>query len=71
MEGVFTEMDKTIIMLSVKSTVYIAKFSFISHLSTALVAQLVARRSDKAKVIGSSPVESTFDSSNCFLVFAF
>ncbi len=27
---------------------------------SALVAQLVARRSDKAKVIGSSPVESTF-----------
>ncbi len=33
--------------------------------ATALVAQLVARRSDKAKVIGSSPVESTF--SFCFL----
>ena len=30
------------------------------HQSTALVAQLVARRSDKAKVIGSSPVESTY-----------
>ncbi len=28
--------------------------------ATALVAQLVARRSDKAKVIGSSPVEIIF-----------
>ena len=32
-------------------------FKTIVH--RALVAQLVARRSDKAKVIGSSPVEST------------
>jgi hypothetical protein len=34
-------------------------FKTRSYRSSALVAQLVARRSDKAKVIGSSPVEST------------
>ena len=41
-------------------TEHVQVFFFFEHLSTALVAQLVARRSDKAKVIGSSPVESTF-----------
>ena len=33
--------------------------NFKTVVHRALVAQLVARRSDKAKVIGSSPVEST------------
>ena len=41
------------------------------HRSTALVAQLVARRSDKAKVIGSSPVESTFHFLVAVIQFSF
>ena len=41
-------------------TEHVVVFFCLEYLSTALVAQLVARRSDKAKVIGSSPVESTF-----------
>ena len=41
-------------------------------LSTALLAQLVARGSDKAKVIGSSPVESNLSTlliNYCFTPF--
>ena len=44
---------------------YRSLIGYTFYPSTALVAQLVARRSDKAKVIGSSPVESTFPVCMC------